>query len=626
MIMKQLILPFLLMLLPLMASADNIEGIYKIQPNSHRDYNGASDSYGQTYEITIYDNGNGTYYVDDLLGGWYCQRTGYGFKYAMTGNISINTDGIVSLKDSYVAGWNDGLISLTGTYDENNLVFTIEAEYLNGMKFFQTWVKSSKIIKKDGIYYKTCDNNTLSVIKKKEKYNGDIIIEDQLSQDGVTYSITSIDDYCFYDCTGITSVTLPHSIINIGSNSFVKCIGLKTMIIPNSVINIGNGAFGGCTELNSVELSNALTSLNSYVFDGCTGLTSVEIPNSVKSIAAQVFWNCTGLTSVTIPISVTSLDMTAFDNCSKLISLTIPKSVSQIHNSLAGCSSLASIIVEAGNSVYDSRNNCNAIIETSSNTLLVGCKNTIIPNNVTMFGVGAFSGCSGLTSMNIPNSVTAIENSTFKDCTGLTSIYIPQSVKNINGYAFYGCTGLKSVHIQDNVASIDNETFGNCSNIKDVYCYSYDVPQTDLYAFGNMYDDNYIQNVTLHVPASTINAYKDVEPWRNFKEIVPLPQCAKPTISFRDGNISFSCETEGVEYVSEITPPTMTKKYDQEINLSSTYTVTVYATKIGYNNSEKTSIEIQANSGIKGDLTDDGKVDVADHVKLSEIIMNQNRE
>ena len=277
-------------------------------------------------------------------------------------------------------------------------------------------------------------------------YYGSIAIPASVTHEGIDYSVTSIGKYAFKMCTGLTSVTIPNSVTSIGNHAFDSCSGLTSVTIPNSVTSIGNHAFDSCSGLTSVTIPNSVTSIGRYAFSFCHGLTSLTIPYSVTSIDNQAFAGCIGLTSVTIPNSVTSIGNQAFMEC---IGLT-------------------QIFVENGNPKYDSRNNCNAIIETATNTLISGCKSTIIPNDVTSIGNSAFFGCSGLTSLTIPNSVTSIGNQAFALCSGLTYMTIPNSVTSIGDRAFSSCSGLTSVTIPNSVTSIGGGAFQHCSGLTSV--------------------------------------------------------------------------------------------------------------------------------------------------------------
>ncbi len=282
-------------------------------------------------------------------------------------------------------------------------------------------------------------------------------------------SVTSIGDSAFYYCISLESITIPSSVTSIGDYAFYRCTSLTSIIIPSSVTSIWQYAFSGCTSLESITIPNSVTSIGNAAFASCTSLTSITIPNSVTSIGDYAFYRCTSLTSIEIPNSVTSIGDEAFARCTSLTSIEIPSSVTSIGDlAFDGCTSLTNITVDDNNSVYDSRNNCNAIIETSTNTLIVGCKNTIIPNSVTSIGEHAFFYCTSLTSITIPNSVTSIGNEAFCNCTGLKSIEIPNSVTSIGNYAFEYCTSLTSIEIPNSVTSIGAGAFYNCTSLTSI--------------------------------------------------------------------------------------------------------------------------------------------------------------
>ena len=228
--------------------------------------------------------------------------------------------------------------------------------------------------------------------------------------------------------------------------AFSGCFDLTSIIIPDSVTIIDNSAFRGCSSLTSITIPDSVTSIGGWAFEDCTVLTSITIGDSVTSIGNGAFSGCTGLTSITITDSVTSIGRYAFEDCT----------------------GLTSISVDSNNKKYDSRNNCNAIIETESNTLISGCKNTVIPDSVTSIGDRAFCGCTGLTSITIPNSVTNIDEYAFRGCTGLTSITIPDSVKKIGICVFASCSSLTSISIPNSITSIPLSTFDHCSNLTSI--------------------------------------------------------------------------------------------------------------------------------------------------------------
>ena len=315
----------------------------------------------------------------------------------------------------------------------------------------------SEITKVGDLYYRSVGNgySVEVVAEPSDNYyrntsnhiSTDVIIPTVISYNGYEYIVVNIGKEAFWSYKKLKSISIPNSVGSIGHNAFYSCSDLKTIYIPNSVTSIGNNAF-----------------------DGCGNLTSITIPNSVTSIGMGAFRDCFNLTSITIPNSVTSIGNKAFGNCRALRSITIPNSVTSIGNrEFAGCYNLVYISVERDNPIYDSRDNCNAIIETKTNTLIAGCKNTVIPNSVTSIGMGAFEHCNKLTSIIIPNSVGSIGHDAFYGCNDLKTIYIPNSVTSIGESAFFGCHKLTSITIPNSVTSIGESAFGWNDKLKKIY-------------------------------------------------------------------------------------------------------------------------------------------------------------
>ena len=329
-------------------------------------------------------------------------------------------------------------------------------------------------------------------------------------------SVTSIGGGAFDECSSLTSIIIGNSVTSIGGGAFRYCSSLTSIKIPNSVTKIGDVAFYGCSSLTTITIPNNVTSIEDGVFIGCSSLSSITIPNSVKSIGTDAFYGCSNLSSITIPDNVASIGGGAFsctkwlDNqpeglvyagkvaytykgimpkntkivlkegtlgigggafqdCSGLYSIVIPSSVISIgYRAICGCNGLTTIQVENGNPVYDSRDNCNAIIKSENNELIAGCKKTIIPNSVTCIGDGAFYYCDSLTSISIPNSVASIRDYAFYHCSSLASVTIPNSVTSIGIYAFSGCTGLTSFIIPNSVATIGEKAFSGCTSLTSI--------------------------------------------------------------------------------------------------------------------------------------------------------------
>lgn len=283
------------------------------------------------------------------------------------------------------------------------------------------------------------------------------------------------------DTTTINGITWTYTVSNGsaslgGPSSSDRAVPTSTegaITIPSTlsgyhVTSIGARAFFDCSSLTSVTMPDSVTSIGQEAFHNCNGLTNVTIGVGVKSIGHSAFSSCSGLTRVSIPNAVTVIDSFAFSRCSGLTSVTIGKGVANIGSyAFSHCSELTNILVTAGNAKYSSVNGL--LLSKDGTTLIQGVNgNVTIPDGVRNIGEFAFRFCSGLTNVMIPDSVTSIDYYAFSDCDGLTNVMVGNGVTSIGSYAFSSCSGLMSVVIGNDVININPSAFSQCTELTNI--------------------------------------------------------------------------------------------------------------------------------------------------------------
>ncbi|MFA6860746.1 MAG: leucine-rich repeat protein, partial [Clostridia bacterium] len=360
----------------------------------------------------------------------------------------------------------------------------------------------------------------------------------EVSYISIPSSVISIGSWAFNCCSGSFSISSLGNISSIDQFTFKNCTGLTSITIPSNVKTIGSECFEGCSNLTNVVFEEGVTTIYAYAFQGCSALTNITIPSSVKIIYSYVFKSCSSLANVILEEGVEQIGIYAFQDCTSLASVNIPSSVISMGNktipyypvlsseglSFIGCTNLTSIMVSENNANYSSQD---GILFDKTKTILMFCPagkigsyevpssvttiessaflnciwltNIIIPSTVSSFGSNILKGCTSLISMTLPfsstynsstnsylqyyfgnstmpasysvsisNQLTTIGSFLFRSCSGLTSITMPNSITSIGTQAFYGCSGITSITIPNNVTSIENQAFYGCSGITSI--------------------------------------------------------------------------------------------------------------------------------------------------------------
>ena len=345
---------------------------------------------------------------------------------------------------------------------------------------------------------------------------------------GINTQLTSMGEYAFYGCSGLTNIEIPSDVTTIGEYAFYGCSGLTNIEIPSGVTTISDYAFFGCSSLTNIKIPNGVTTISDYAFFDCSSLTNIKIPNGVTTIGEYAFYGCSGLTNIEIPSDVTSIGEYAFSG-SGLTSVAFCENSQRMsigEYAFENCYGLNAVYISDWDSwfriqfvsgysnplFYAHNLYLNGELVTSfvfpGNTTSIGnyvfaggnCLTSIkIPSSVISIGNGAFDDCSGLTSIEIPSSVTSIDFAAFSGCSSLTSVVFGENsqLTKIGDYAFSDCSSLTSIVIPSGVTSVGEWAFSDCSSLDIVYYGGASQSDWDVIEINTSYNqNNYLTSAT----------------------------------------------------------------------------------------------------------------------------------
>ncbi len=481
-------------------------------------------------------------------------------------------------------------------------------------------------------YFKTNPLSTASHLFLNDEEIHDLVIPD---------GVKTITSHAFYYFSGLTSVKIPSSVTSIGTECFAYCLGIKTIEIGDNTSQeaatvLGGRAFYKCDNLNSVILGNNIVEIGRNAFDGCKSLQSIVIPNSVKTMGSHAFLGCKSLESVQLSENLKSIEWASFSSCDSLKSITIPDGVEFLGESAFG--------------------NCKNLTKVK------------LPSNLKKIDWCVFQYCTSLTSIDIPDNTHTIYRLAFIGCTNLKTVTLGKSMKDIYGGAFAECPALEEIY---------------CKAKTPPTCYTENI--SSYAKTMDVFYDSYVEHVTLHAPEKSIETYKATEPWSKLKTFIPIiipehtltymvdgevyktysieegevitqepepvregfafsgwseipetmpahdvtvtgtfvavPKCAIPIISYGNGQLSFTCETEGAEFISEITDADVKQHNSATISLTSTYNISVYAKAPNHANSDVAKATL---CWIDAEPTKNGMIDGITNVSAKPVLIQSN--